>query len=204
MNIYTTLIAICWAVFLVVWGIGAFGVKKDVRQGNWKNRIGSFWLIRIAALAVIVWGAIQGALGSGTKVTFRPIFDFINNPAQAAVDPAVGIIAVVLCAAGIGFAIWARVHLGRNWSSYPTRKEDHALVTSGPYKYVRHPIYTGVLFAILGTVVLNGVPWLVLMAVVFAVFFLRIRKEEKIMTELFPNRYPEYKKRTKALIPFVF
>jgi protein-S-isoprenylcysteine O-methyltransferase Ste14 len=110
-----------------------------------------------------------------------------------------------LTAAGLGFACWARVHLGRNWSAVVTVKQDHELVQSGPYRLVRHPIYTGLLLAFLGTAIARG-EWLSLLAVPLALFsFMRkIRLEEQWMAEQFPHAYPDYRARVAALIPFLW
>jgi protein-S-isoprenylcysteine O-methyltransferase Ste14 len=85
-----------------------------------------------------------------------------------------------------------------------TVKENPELVTSGPYAYVRHPIYTGVLLAIAGSLLLAG-PWaLVAVMLPGAYFVWSARQEEKIMEKEFPSEYPAYKKRSKMLIPFVW
>jgi protein-S-isoprenylcysteine O-methyltransferase Ste14 len=110
----------------------------------------------------------------------------------------------IVCAAGIAFAIWARVHLGRNWSSLPEVKEDHHLVTTGPYHFVRHPIYAGVLAAVLGSILVGGAVWFVVLLFVSIAFTYRMRKEEQLLATEFPGEYPQYRKRTKALIPFVW
>jgi len=111
---------------------------------------------------------------------------------------------VALTAAGLGFACWARVHLGRNWSGVVTVKQDHELVRSGPYRLVRHPIYTGLVLAFLGTAIARG-DWQALLAValVLMAFLRKIRLEERWMVEQFPNDYPAYRATTAALIPFV-
>jgi protein-S-isoprenylcysteine O-methyltransferase len=118
-------------------------------------------------------------------------------------DPTIKIVGAVLCAAGIFFAIWARRHLGKNWSGYPSEKQEHQLITSGPYAKVRHPIYTGMLAALFGSALTLGFPWLVALIIVFVIFLYRIKVEERLMLKLFPSQYPEYIKRTKMLIPFV-
>lgn len=105
---------------------------------------------------------------------------------------------------GVAFAIWARIHLCRNWSPAPAMKENHELITSGPYQFVRHPIYTGMIVAALGSALaINNFFWLMLIIAVL-IFVSRINKEEKFMLRLFPDQYPGYKKRTKALVPFVW
>lgn len=116
----------------------------------------------------------------------------------------VQILGVILCVLGLAFAIWARRDLGRNWSGTPSMKEDHELVTSGPYRFVRHPIYTGMILALFGSVLASGIIWLVIFIIFCINFLYQLPVEEKYMMQLFPNEYPEYKKRTKALIPFVW
>jgi len=111
--------------------------------------------------------------------------------------------AVVATAAGLGFAVWARIHIGRNWSGTVTLKENHELVTSGPYAMVRHPIYTGLLLAIVGSALARGDGRSVL-AVVIAWLSLwrKYRIEEAWMLETFGERYAAYRRRVPALIPF--
>jgi protein-S-isoprenylcysteine O-methyltransferase Ste14 len=86
----------------------------------------------------------------------------------------------------------------------PSVQENHELVTSGPYHFVRHPIYTGMLVALFGSALVGGTLWLLYFVAVCAMFVWRVGVEEKFMTETFPQKYPEYKKRTKALIPFMW
>ena len=103
---------------------------------------------------------------------------------------------------GAGFAIWSRVTLGRNWSSVPQVKEQHELVVKGPYRIVRHPIYTGLILAVAGTgLALDKAIGLFMAVLVFASYWLKSRVEEKLMMETFPKQYPEYRRRVKALIP---
>jgi protein-S-isoprenylcysteine O-methyltransferase Ste14 len=112
-------------------------------------------------------------------------------------------IGVALVIAGLGFAIWARVHLGGNWSGTVTIKQGHELIRSGPYAYVRHPIYTGLITALLGTAVASGTVHAAVGLAVIAVAFVRIsRSEEEFMRETFPGEYPRYSAEVPALIPF--
>ena len=119
-------------------------------------------------------------------------------------DPWRAGIGLVLFALGLGFAIWARVHIGRNWGTPMTQKDEPELVTSGPYHLVRHPIYSGILVAGVGTAV--ALSWLWLAAVVLAgVYFVySATVEERYLTEQFPDDYPAYKRSTKMLVPFIF
>jgi protein-S-isoprenylcysteine O-methyltransferase Ste14 len=110
---------------------------------------------------------------------------------------------LALLVAGLLFAVWARVHLGRNWSATVTVKQSHELIRSGPYAYVRHPIYTGVLTALLGTVLASGTLRAVLgLAIIAAALLRKVRIEERFMRETFPDEYPRYCATVPALIPF--
>lgn len=110
----------------------------------------------------------------------------------------------LLVAVGLGFSIWARWHLGRNWSGLVTLKEGHALVRSGPYRAIRHPIYTGLLLALIGTAMAIG-EWRGVLAVLCALagFLWKIRVEEGRMRDTFPE-YEEYRKETAALVPLLY
>jgi protein-S-isoprenylcysteine O-methyltransferase Ste14 len=109
-----------------------------------------------------------------------------------------------MVAVGLGFAAWARAHLGQNWSGIVTVKEDHALVRTGPYRAVRHPIYTGLLLALTGTAMAIG-EWRGVLAVICALIGLlrKIQVEEKRMSENFPE-YSRYRQQTAALIPLLY
>ena len=110
----------------------------------------------------------------------------------------------LLVAAGLGLAVWARLHLGRNWSGIVTLKQDHALIRTGPYRTIRHPIYTGLLLALAGTAAAIG-EWRGVLAVLCALagFLWKIRVEEQRMRETFPE-YEQYRERTAALIPLLY
>lgn len=178
----------CWIVFMAYWAISAFNTKKNVyRQRNMR------W--RFPGIVIMV------AIFFISQLPYVPSYLRRNPIPQTA---AVGIVGVALCAAGIAFAIWARWHLGRNWSGTPSLKEGHELVTSGPYRYVRHPIYTGIILAFLGSALIGGTLWMFAFVFLFITFLARVGAEERLMMQQFPDQYPEYKKRTKTLIPFVF
>jgi protein-S-isoprenylcysteine O-methyltransferase Ste14 len=113
-------------------------------------------------------------------------------------------IGVVLCMLGVAFAIWARNVLGENWSGAPQIKEGHELIQAGPYRLVRHPIYTGILLAMFGTGFGFGrIQSLVLFLFCFAALWLKLKVEESLMSQQFPEAYPAYRKKTKALIPYL-
>jgi protein-S-isoprenylcysteine O-methyltransferase Ste14 len=110
---------------------------------------------------------------------------------------------VALVIIGLAFAVWARAHLGSNWSGTVTIKQDHELIRSGPYAYVRHPIYTGLLAALLGTTVASGtVHAAVGLAIITVALIRKSRVEERFMREIFPDAYPRYSAEVPALIPF--
>jgi protein-S-isoprenylcysteine O-methyltransferase Ste14 len=130
-----------------------------------------------------------------------PIFSFVN---VAPVNGSVSIIGIILCAAGMAFLVWTRIVLGRNWSQTVSVKEGHELVMSGPYRYVRHATCTGGLVACIGSAVVCGGAWIFLLVVLGVLFLWRAGAEDKLMVRQFSNEYPDYKRRTKALILFVW
>ena len=113
------------------------------------------------------------------------------------------VIGAVVFASGIAVAVWARVQLGRNWGMPMTQKAEPELVTSGPYRFVRHPIYSGFLAGVLGTALANNLIGLIIVAVLGAYFYYCAFVEEKNLTATFPTAYPAYRAGTKMLIPFV-
>ncbi len=111
---------------------------------------------------------------------------------------------VAVTVAGILFAVWAREHLGRNWSRSVTIKQDHELITTGPYAAIRHPIYTGLLFGLLGTAIaLSLVRGFIAFALIFLVLWAKLRMEEKWMRSQFGETYVAYARRTSALVPYL-
>jgi protein-S-isoprenylcysteine O-methyltransferase Ste14 len=103
---------------------------------------------------------------------------------------------------GIGFAIWARMHLGQYWSGYVTLKPGHRLIRSGPYALVRHPIYTGILLAMIGTaIVIDRVRGVLAVIIAAETFVRKLRIEERWLTEEFGDEYERYRKEVKALVP---
>ena len=110
-----------------------------------------------------------------------------------------------LTAAGLCFTVWARTNLGRNWSGFVTLKKDHKLIRTGPYKFVRHPIYTGLLMAAIGSAFVASRPAAVVgVCLVLVAFLIKIRHEESLLTQEFGYEYRTYKSEVAALIPFVY
>ena len=115
-----------------------------------------------------------------------------------------GAIGLLLVFLGVAFSIWARLELGGNWSSAVTVKQGHTLVCRGPYTIVRHPIYTGLLLALLGVAIIVGqVRGLLGVGVLALSYWLKLRMEERFMLEQFGAEYRRYQERVKALIPYV-
>jgi protein-S-isoprenylcysteine O-methyltransferase Ste14 len=111
---------------------------------------------------------------------------------------------LVLFPVGLGFAIWAWVQIGRNWGAPMTQKDEPELVTSGPYRLVRRPIYSGFLVGGVGTAVALNWQWLTAVVLAGAYFVYSATVEERYLNERFPDGYPVYKRSTKMLVPFVF
>ena len=120
-------------------------------------------------------------------------------------SPIVLLAGAALTAAGCLFALWARAALGSNWSGGPAVKQDHVLIQKGPYALTRHPIYTGFLTAVLGTTLAVARYRAILgFLLVLVSLLIKTGQEEKLMTESFPNDYPQYRSRVRALVPWVF
>jgi len=152
----------------------------------------------LSRLAHVVPLAVGGALLAWPARRWSALSWRLWPPSPAACS-----IGVALVIAGLAFAIWARVHLGGNWSGTVTVKQDHELIRSGPYAYVRHPIYTGLITALLGTAVASGtVHGVIGLAIIAAAFVRKLRTEEEFMRETFPGEYQRYSAEVPALIPF--
>ena len=117
---------------------------------------------------------------------------------------ALSVAGLVLWAAGLGLAIWARLYIGRNWGMPMTRRAEPHLVTTGPYRNIRHPIYTGIIVALAGSALATTLLGLIVAAVVAGYFVFSATREERFLAGEFPDSYPAYKASTKMLIPFVF
>jgi protein-S-isoprenylcysteine O-methyltransferase Ste14 len=105
---------------------------------------------------------------------------------------------------GLGFAVWARRTLGRHWSGEVTAKVDHELIRTGPYRLVRHPIYTGAILMYVGPALISGRLQGVLALVVVGLAYARkIGMEERNLHALFGPAWEEYRRETKALIPWL-
>jgi len=182
-----------WLAFILCWLALAQFSKKTSRRAPW----GGMWGVRLAVIVVVLVALRfqRHALAGQVAAISHSLSMHPGIPEQWA--------GVGVCLAGIGFAIWARVHLGRNWGMPMSLRQDHELVTSGPYALVRHPIYTGIMLAMIGSALSESLLWLIGGVLIFAYFIVSARTEEKMMLAQFPDTYPAYRRRTKMLIPFV-
>jgi protein-S-isoprenylcysteine O-methyltransferase Ste14 len=171
-------IAIVWLVFWVYWLGSAFTAKASV--GRRRSPFGG-----VTLLAIII---IIRVLPRGSFTVHSPVL---------------GAVGAVVLALGLALAVWARVHLGRNWGMPMTERADPELVTSGPYHSVRHPIYSGLLLGLLGTALATNLLGLLVLVAATALFAYSATVEERNLTATFPAAYPAYREHTKMLIPFV-
>jgi protein-S-isoprenylcysteine O-methyltransferase Ste14 len=182
----TAPIAALWLAWLAYWFIAA----RDVKPLRREESIGS----RLTHVLPLAIGAI---LLASARLPASWLDDRFLPPSRA-----IYWAGVMMVAAGLGFAVWARRHLGRNWSGRVGLKQDHELIRTGPYGLVRHPIYSGLLLAILGTAIAFG-QWRDTLAFVFiaAAVWRKSRLEERYLAEIFPQDYARYRAQVPALIP---
>jgi protein-S-isoprenylcysteine O-methyltransferase Ste14 len=167
------LIVVLWMVWLLVWTGAAFFVKRIAR----KEPVASMLVERVPIVAGFVVFVMP---------QWRPA---VLSQRFFGESPALALAALVLVCAGMFFAYWARAHLGRNWSGQVIVRVGHALVTSGPYRWVRHPIYSGMILALIGTALATGAPYgFIGLALITFGFLVRVRLEEALMRQTFRRR----------------
>lgn len=182
------IIRISWGALLVFWVVSARGMKRPARTLNLFSRFFSYTLPFIIAVMLIAPGYSVGS----TFLEMR----FLPDLAWIAFAGAVFVVV------GAAVAIWARALLGRNWSTVPEVKDNHELIESGPYAWVRHPIYTGLLLMFLGSAIAIGqYRGLLGLAILAVSLWFKLRHEERWLAEHFGPAYRDYIARTWALIP---
>lgn len=186
-----------WGAFYSYWFIAARSAKRNVRS----NRVHAAYRALLFLIILAVFNRLRAA---------RQLERF-RQFARPMPHSALVICGLIVCALGLSFAVWARKYLGRNWGMPMSVKEDPELVTTGPYRYVRHPIYSGILLAVLGSALVGGGIWLVLfiffgiyLAIAGIYLAIAARAEERLMLRQFPSEYPAYRAGTKAIVPFVW
>ena len=181
-NAVTTL----WAVWLLYWIFSAWGVRRNERGESTGNRLLTTLILGCGALLIFARNPRLGTLD------------------QQFVAPTDGVraLALVLIVTGLGISVWARRHIGQFWSARVTLKTDHQLIQTGPYARVRHPIYSGIFLAMIGTALFVG-EWRALLgtAVFFVGHWLKARREEALLEQKFGETYKNYRMRTGSLLP---
>jgi len=185
-SLFGTIVAAMWLLWLAYWWYSSRGTKVTARSETAASRASHVMPLLLA-----------GYLMSVTRLPFSHLSTRLYHPRTIT-----SVLMVVAVGTGLAFASWARIHLGRNWSGIVTVKDDHELVRSGPYRLVRHPIYTGLIAAFAGTAVGQGT-WTGLVAVglVIIAFTRKLRIEEQFMTAQFGEAYARYQREVPALWP---
>jgi protein-S-isoprenylcysteine O-methyltransferase Ste14 len=182
------IIRACWILFSVIWLLSAVSTKRSIYREGGAQRLRYLILLVLAFLL----------LTRGPRLPYPLDVRIISS--METVQWTAGI----LCIAGLAFCVWARATLGRNWSGAITLKEGHELIERGPYRLVRHPIYTGLLAMFLATAMTFGhLGGVVAVILAFASFWIKLTEEEKLMLQQFPDQYRSYQQRVKRIIPFV-
>jgi protein-S-isoprenylcysteine O-methyltransferase Ste14 len=182
MRTLDTIFIVGWITFWIYWIVAAIRDRSG-HVDSWRSvalRFGA----ALVVLSVVRTGILKGHTG---------LVDIL--PLQ--------VIGVAIFLLGLALAIWARTSLGKNWGMPMTEKLESQLVTSGPYRYVRHPIYLGLILAMFGTAIAVDFYGLVALLLVGGYFVYGATVEERSMMQRFPNTYARYKGSTKMLIPFV-
>lgn len=184
----TRLLALIWLAWVISWVVASFW------SGQTKTRVPA--LSSLAYRIPILLGAILFMPWTGRALGETALYHVGDLGTYAFA------VVVVL---GISFTWWARIHLGRFWSNAITHKEDHRVIDTGPYGVVRHPIYTGLIIAILATGIAVGTLSAILGAILIAFSqWQKARMEEKFLTvELGPEAYGPYCARVPMIVPFL-
>ena len=179
-----------WILWLLYWKLASFNVKTTRRRESFSSRITYVPLFFFGILLFAVFtrepraGFLFASIWPRTLVAFW--------------------IGILLMLVGFAVTIWARRTLGRNWSSNVTQKENHELIQTGPYGWVRHPIYTGLLIAFLGSIIgLDEWRGVLAFLCILVSFIIKLRIEERFMVELFGPAYDAYRQRVGMLLPFL-
>lgn len=179
---------LAWIIWLIIWAAIAFWSKQTRRHESMLSRALHMLPLMLAAYLLLMRHP-SGLLGD----PFMPRQAWMHG------------VGLVLTWGGLAFSVWARLYLGSNWSASVQIKQGHELVRSGPYRFVRHPIYTGMLSAFLGCALAMD-QWRGVLAfvIVLAGFIYKLRLEERWMLETFGDAYRDYRQHSRALIPFLY
>lgn len=180
---------VLWLVWGVYWLARSWGGAKTEKSESLAAR--ATHLLPLVVGFVLLYSDFAGDTPLDTLLWAR--------------DGVAGLFGVLLVLTGLVFAFWARGHLGKYWSGIITLKEGHRLIRTGPYRYARHPIYTGVLFAFLGSALAvgNGRGILAFLIVAIA-FYIKSKREERNLIGHFGDEYVRFQKEVKGIVPYVF
>jgi protein-S-isoprenylcysteine O-methyltransferase Ste14 len=178
----------CWILFSLIWLLSAISTKRSIYRESGARQL-RYWILLVIAFLLLT-----------RRYRLPYPLDVRIISARETMEWMAGI----LCIAGLAFCVWARATLGRNWSGTITLKEGHELIERGPYRLVRHPIYTGLLAMFLATALASGhLGGIVAVLLAFASFWIKLSEEETLMLQQFPDQYWSYQQRVKCIIPFV-
>jgi protein-S-isoprenylcysteine O-methyltransferase Ste14 len=177
-----------WIVFWSYWLISAIR-----NRSGYKRRHSNRSLLLFMAVLLVIWVFLSILVPAG-------LWEWSVIPDEIAT----GLFGIIITVTGLSFAVWARMHLGKNWSGRVAIKVNHKLIRTGPYQFVRNPIYTGILIGYAGTAIVIGELWaFLLILIAMAGFLIKIRVEEKVLLEEFGEAYSQYRKEVRALIPYI-
>lgn len=185
--VYDVIFPAMWLSWGAYWWLAARGTKPNERREPLGSRL--LHMLPLLLAVVLLWpDNFPVALLNARLLRWTP-WVFWSG--------------ALVTLAGLLFTVWARVHIARNWSGTVTIKQDHQLIESGPYALVRHPIYTGLLVAFIGSALARG-EWrgLVAVVIVWLALWRKLGLEERWMLEIFGQRYEDYRRRVPALVPF--
>lgn len=184
-----SVVVVLWGIFWAYWFISALLTRSQIKRRQSSIYRWLDWVLMILGFWILLSHA----------VTFSPLlWKFLPD------NIGVKLIGIVILFSSLSFAIWVRIYLGQYWSGRIMIKVDHKLVRTGPYKMVRHPIYSGVLLGVIGSVIVIGdLVALIAFVLILADLLVKTWKEEKILVEEFGPAYIQYKKEVKALIPYI-
>jgi protein-S-isoprenylcysteine O-methyltransferase Ste14 len=177
-----------WMLFALYWLVSALNRKKTKRRESWFQRLA--YVLPLVAAFFLLFRYKYGHTWLGTR--------FVPD------TPMVRWLGVAIMASGVAIAFWARFHLGANWSGVVTLKEGHELIRTGPYRTIRHPIYTGILLAFLGNVLEVGqVRGLIGLLIIWLSFYVKARREESFLAQEFGPHFNEHTQHTGMFLPKV-
>ncbi|WP_256751076.1 isoprenylcysteine carboxylmethyltransferase family protein [Mesorhizobium sp. Mes31] len=181
-----TAITLLWLLWAATWAAAAFWTDRVEKRAGFQAE-----------------APYRAVLMLGTILLFIPAHGYVGRLRLWFPTLAEAWICVALIAVGLAFCWWARVHLGRLWSGTVTAKAEHRVVDTGPYRLVRHPIYTGLLLAILATMAAKGTVWGVAGAILLTIgIVMKARLEERFLRGELGSAYDDYARRVPMLVPF--